>query len=113
LLPHLFLAGFTNVGPQIKVTAPGVGIVSTVPGGYTPMSGTSMAAPMITGLAAALLSSQPDLLGWAGQARVAELSKLIYDQCLVLGLGRDNEGYGLPLPNGEWRRSLAATAAQA
>jgi subtilisin len=42
--PDIFVAAFTNVGPQIKFAAPGVGIVSTVPGGFTAMSGTSMSA---------------------------------------------------------------------
>jgi hypothetical protein len=33
-----------------------VGVISTVPDGYAPMSGTSMACPAVTGFAVALLS---------------------------------------------------------
>jgi subtilisin len=54
-----FLAEFSNVGVQIAVTGPGVGDLSTVPGGnnaYAPMSGTSMAAPVVAGYLANRLS---------------------------------------------------------
>lgn len=104
--PGIFLSSFTNVGPQIKLTAPGVGIVSTVPGGYAPMSGTSMAAPMITGLAAAVLSTNPQILQAADRERVVSLTKELYALALPLGLGKDHEGYGLPLPEGPWRENL-------
>ncbi|HEX8771232.1 MAG TPA: S8 family serine peptidase, partial [Acidimicrobiales bacterium] len=32
--PADFIAAFSNVGPEIDLTGPGVGIISTVPGGY-------------------------------------------------------------------------------
>jgi subtilisin len=50
-----FVARFTNTG-DVSLIAPGVGIISTVPGGYGVMSGTSMACPAVTGMAARLLS---------------------------------------------------------
>ena len=50
-----FVAAFSNVG-AIDVTAPGVGIVSTVPGGYLDLDGTSMACPFVTGILARTLS---------------------------------------------------------
>ena len=40
-----FIAAFSNIGRAIDLTGPGVGIISTVPGGYGVESGTSMAAP--------------------------------------------------------------------
>lgn len=95
--PHVYLAGFSNTGPQIDVAAPGVGIVSTVPGGaFAVMSGTSMAAPVVTGLAAALLSADPNLLALQGEARTSGLLQAIIARTVNLGLDRDSEGHGLP-----------------
>ena len=47
------LASFSSRGPEVAVIAPGVSIYSTKKGGgYTTMSGTSMACPHAAGLAA-------------------------------------------------------------
>ncbi|MGI8496272.1 MAG: S8 family peptidase [Gemmatimonadaceae bacterium] len=56
-------ASFSNYGhDQVDVFAPGVDILSTIPGGgYERESGTSMASPVVTGLAALLMSYYPDL----------------------------------------------------
>ncbi|WP_339755728.1 S8 family peptidase [Algoriphagus aquimarinus] len=44
-------ASFSNFGnPPIDFAAPGVGVLSTVPGGYASYSGTSMASPHVCGL---------------------------------------------------------------
>lgn len=49
-------ASFSNYGPEVDVTAPGVMIYSAYPGGgYGYRSGTSMAAPHVSGLAAILM----------------------------------------------------------
>ena len=56
------VAPFSNYGHTlVDVFAPGVDILSTVPGGYERDSGTSMAAPVVTGLAALLLDYFPNL----------------------------------------------------
>lgn len=48
-------AGFSNYGPEVDLVAPGVNIYSAFPGGaYGYRSGTSMAAPHVSGLAAIL-----------------------------------------------------------
>ena len=56
------LASFSNYGSGIDVTAPGVAIYSTLPGGgYGTKSGTSMAAPHVAGVAALMRFVDPEL----------------------------------------------------
>jgi len=55
------LASFSNFGTGVDTLAPGVDVVSAVQGGgFSKMSGTSMAAPLISGLVARYLELCPE-----------------------------------------------------
>jgi subtilisin family serine protease len=97
--PTIFLASFSNLGPQIDFAGPGVWIVSTLPGGSMgAMSGTSMATPAVTGIAAVALSQNPTILGAKRDALRAEaIYKLLVSRAKPYRLGSfDYEGYGIP-----------------
>lgn len=85
----------SNYGDYVDVMAPGDNIYSTYNdfnnenGGYTFLTGTSMATPHVAGLAGLLLSQEPT-------RTVADLTRLIETTALDLGApGRDEKfGYG-------------------
>lgn len=91
-----FVAAFSNIGPEIDVTGAGVDILSTVPGGYAPMSGTSMACPAVTGITARLLAKRADILSMAwDQARSDAIAQLLLQSANPLGFGAAFEGQGM------------------
>ncbi|WP_087941723.1 S8 family serine peptidase [Bacillus kwashiorkori] len=82
-----FLADFSSRGPvtynwDIKpdIVAPGVAIESTVPNGYLPLQGTSMAAPHVAGAAALIKQAHPDWHPEKIKALLMNTSKTIKDE---------------------------------
>jgi subtilisin family serine protease len=73
-------AVFSNYGQtKVDVFSPGVAILSTVPGGgYEREDGTSMAAPVVSGVAALLMAYFPDLTA-------ADVKRLILDSSVKYG----------------------------
>lgn len=54
-------ADFTNYGTWVDISAPGVNILSTIPGGsYVSFDGTSMASPVVCGVAGLIRSLHPN-----------------------------------------------------
>jgi hypothetical protein len=68
-------ADFTTYGSWVKITAPGVDMLSTIPvdngiPGYATWQGTSMSAPLVAGVCALVASEFPSLSGRALMDRV-------------------------------------------
>ena len=86
------LAINSNFGNGVDICAPGVGILSAShTGGYVEGSGTSMAAPHISGILALLLASN-------AAETTYEAECVLFDNCIDLGEeGRDFKyGWGYP-----------------
>jgi len=91
----VFSAAFTNFGHEVDVCAPGVAILSTVPSGYASWDGTSMAAPLVTALAARLLQACPSIR--TGDAQQVEIVRsILLASAIDLGLPVPQQGQGLP-----------------
>lgn len=91
-----FIAAFSNIGPETDLTGPGVGVISTYPGGYAVLDGTSMACPAATGAAARQLAASPNLRSLRrDQARSDAVVAAILQAARSLGFGGTLEGRGL------------------
>ncbi len=107
------IASFSNRNSTVKLSAPGVGIVSTwKDGGYASLSGTSMAAPHITGCAALMKSANPGLTGAMIESLLEgaaiDLGAPGYDT--TFGAGRLNCGAAVQAASGGSAPTPTATA---
>ncbi len=95
-----FVAGFSNVGPEVDLTGPGVGIMSTVPGSYAEISGTSMACPAAVGAAARAIAGTPIIKMKRNARRAEAIVKAVLASAKPLGFGPTFEGLGIPKAEG-------------
>lgn len=90
---NMELAYFSSIGPELDVVAPGVGIKSTYKGGgYKSLSGTSMATPHITGLAALFKEKYPGV-------GLDEFRAVLNSRSFDLGVNGFDILYGNGLPS--------------
>jgi subtilisin family serine protease len=86
-------ASFSNYGPKVDLAAPGVLVAAAAPGAATVlMSGTSSAAPIVSGAAASLWSENPN---WSAEAVAEKLMAEADD----LGSPGADDWYGSGLVN--------------
>ncbi|HQC15789.1 S8 family peptidase [Mesotoga prima] len=82
-------ASFSSTGPDVELIAPGVSILSSIPGdGYAYYSGTSMASPHVAGVAALVLGANPELTN-------DDVRLILQQTAENLGLKQEHQGYGL------------------
>lgn len=93
-------ATFSSVGKELELMAPGMSILSTVPGGYGYDSGTSMASSHVTGVAALVWEVNPELSNF-------QIRKILNESATVLG---DTFYYGNGLVNAYKAVNNAKTA---
>jgi subtilisin family serine protease len=91
-----YVTSFSNIGPEVDLTAPGDGIISRFPQGYAVLDGTSMACPAAVGAASKLLAGQAAILAMArNQARSDAMAQFIFQKARSLGFPSDLQGQGM------------------
>ncbi len=89
------VADYSNYNDQVDISAPGTDIITTsIDGGYVQGSGTSFAAPHVTGIIALYLSVYPD-------ASVEEIKTKLFISSLDLGEESLDPYYGFGLINAD------------
>jgi len=89
---------FSPVGKHVELAAPGVNILSTIAGGsYGLLTGTSRAAPYVTGTAALFILANTEDLSGDGLVNNEDVRLMLQLTATDLGkIGKDNVyGYGL------------------
>ena len=98
-----YFAGFSNYGSSIDICAPGVDIFGPIPGGYVRASGTSFAAPHVSGAAAFYIANSLNpYRGEIGMNAVKVVEQAILDGAWRFGepeylLGGDSDGIPEPV----------------
>jgi subtilisin len=94
------IASFSSRGLEVDLSAPGVSIYSTYKGqSYATLSGTSMAAPHVSGAAALIIDTKKCDLNLDGVCTPAEVQQRLEQTAIDLGdSGKDNL-YGSGLVN--------------
>lgn len=98
----IYATNFSAWGPQVGVCAPGVAVVSSVPGGgFAAWDGTSMAAAHVVGFSALLLSHHPMLQSINYGARADQRVSTLFDILRVAAIpyaqvDPNRVGAGLP-----------------
>ena len=81
-------AGFSSWGNFVAMSAPGVGIWTTVRGGsYQTWQGTSLASPVVAGVVALMMSRKPSLTG-------AQIEQTLFQSAVDLGVAGRDPVYG-------------------
>ncbi len=83
-----FSCGSVNSGQNVDLVGPGVDVLSSWPGGYNRLSGTSMATPHVAGVACLYAEADPQNRGLALWAAIAQ-------HCHALALPATDCGKGL------------------
>jgi subtilisin len=83
----IYATNFSGWGPQVGVCAPGVAVLSSVPGGgYAVWDGTSIAASYVVGFSALLLAHHPMLQSINYGARADQRVSTLYDLLRVAAI---------------------------
>ncbi|MDW7661696.1 MAG: S8 family serine peptidase [Bacillota bacterium] len=95
------MADFSSRGPVVNtwmikpdLSAPGVDVVSSVPGGYASLQGTSMASPHVAGAAALVLQAHPNYSPEDVKAALMNTAVTVYEPLSTNPYPLNSQGAG-------------------